>query len=269
MPNLNIGKCNHCDKEGKINDEKICQSCRKMLKRNPNHICRHKRPEKKCIQCSGKYHAKDLCKLCYSRSPIRNTPERKAKEKARQELKKDEYNRNRGEKRNQDYQPRPDRSDFVCECGSTEYNTGGYCKKCAHRELGYGQNYEESNVKKRKISRANNPQWKENADENYSKKLCKQLQMTSSEIYHKWDKTRVDCKILDDYACQICGWEKFLHVHHIYPKAKYPELFFDMGNLITVCTECHHSIHRKKSQQKQNDSPKKEPEVLSILRSLQ
>ncbi len=135
--------------------------------------------------------------------------------------------------------------------------------------MGYGQNYEESNVKKRKISRANNPQWKENADENYSKKICKQLQMTSSEIHHKWGKTRADCRMLDDYACQICGWEKFLHVHHIYPKAKYPELFFDMGNLITVCTECHRSIHRKKSQQKQNVAPKKEPEVLSILRSLQ
>jgi 5-methylcytosine-specific restriction endonuclease McrA len=265
----NIGKCNHCDKEGNLNDEKICLSCRKFLKRNPNHICRHKKPEKKCIQCGGKYHAKDLCKLCYSRSTIRNTPERKAKENARQELKKDEYNRNRGQKRNQGYQPRPDRSDFVCECGSTKHNTGGYCKKCAHRKLGYGQKYENSHVKERKIQRLKNPQGQKNAYENYSKKICKQLQMTSSQIYHKWVKTKEDCKRLDDYACQICGWEKFLHVHHIHPKAKYPELFFDMCNLITVCTECHNSIHRKKSQEKQNNSPKKEPELLSILQSLQ
>ena len=264
------GKCIHCDKEGNLNDEKICVICRKSLKRNPNHICRSKKHEKFVCKCGRTdFFCKDMCKSCYGRSPDRNTPERKAKDKTRQELKKDEYNRNRGEKRNQDYQPRPDRSDFVCECGSTEYHCKGYCKTCAHRELGWSQNYEESNVKKRKISRANNPQWKENADENYSKKICDQLQMTALEIAMEWRRTREDCRRLDDYACQICGWEKFLHVHHIHPKAKYPELFFDLGNLITVCTECHRSIHRKKSQQKQNVAPKKEPELLSLLRSFQ
>ena len=264
------GKCIHCDKEGNLNDEKICVICRKSLKRNPNHICRSKKHEKFVCKCGRTdFFCKDMCKSCYGRSPDRNTPERKAKDKTRQELKKDEYNRNRGEKRNQDYQPRPDRSDFVCECGSTKYHTGGYCKKCAHRELGYGQKYENSHVKERKIQRLNNPQGQKNAYENYSKKICKQLQMTSSEIHRKWNKTRIDCQLLDDCACQVCGYENNLHVHHIHPKAKYPELFFDMDNLITVCTECHRSIHRKKSQQKQNVAPKKEPELLSLLRSFQ
>ena len=264
-------KCIHCGKEGNLNDEKLCVICRKSLKRNPNHICRHKKHEKFVCKCgSTEFFCKDMCKLCYNRSPGRNTPERKAKDKARHELKKDDYNRNRGEQRNpNNYQPRPDRSDFVCECGSTEYNTRGYCKKCAHRELGYGEKYEKSHVKERKIQRLNTPQGQKNAYENYSKKICKQLQMTSSEIHHKWKKTKVDCKILDDCACQVCEYENDLHVHHIHPKAKYPELFFDLGNLITVCTKCHRSIHRKKTQQKQNNLPKKEPELLLILRSFQ
>jgi 5-methylcytosine-specific restriction endonuclease McrA len=250
MTILNIGKCNHCDKEGKINEKNLCQSCRKSLKRNPDHICRHKKPEKKCIECGGEYHAKNLCKLCYSRSPIRNTPERKAKDKARQKLKKDEYNRNRGIKRNPDYQPRPDRSDFVCECGSTEHNVGGYCKKCAHRKLGYGQKYEKLHEKERKISRLNNPQWQETARENYSKKMCEKLGMTALEIQMKWRKTKNICLIRDDFTCQVCGYTKYLQVHHIYPKAEYYGLFFDIGTLITLCKKCHDVITYKKFDNK-------------------
>jgi len=251
MANLNIGKCNHCDKEGKINDEKICQSCRKSLKRNPNHICRHKKHENFVCKCgSTKFYCKNMCTLCYSRSPGRNTPERKAKDKVRQEIKKDEYNENRGKKRNPDYQPRPDRSDFVCECGSTEHHTGGYCKKCSHRELGYGQKYEESHKKERKIARADNPQWQETARENYSNKICDQLKMTALEIEMKWRKTKNICLKRDDFTCQVCGFTKYLQVHHIYPKATYYGLFFDIGILITICTECHRSIHRSNQAKK-------------------
>lgn len=265
------GKCIHCDNEGNLNDEKLCRICRKSLKRNPNHICRHKKHEKFVCKCgSTEFHCKNMCKKCYDTSPDRYKPETIEKMRKNRLEKKPVYNRNRGEKRNpNNYQPRPDRSDFVCECGSTEYHCKGYCKTCSHRELGYGQNYEKLNVKKRKISKENNPQWQENAVENYSKKICDQLQMTPLEIAMTWRRTKADCKRLDDYACQICGWEKFLHVHHIHPKAKYPELFFDLGNLITVCTKCHRSIHRKKTQQKQNNLPKKEPELLLILRSFQ
>ena len=251
-------KCIHCDKEGNLNDEKLCRICRKSLKRNPNHICRHKKPEKKCIQCGGKYHAKNLCKLCYSRSPIRNTPERKAKDKARQKLKKDEYNRNRGEKRNPNYQPRPDRSDFVCECGSTKHHCKGYCKKCAHRELGYSKKYENSHRKERKIQRLNNPQWQKNAYENHAKKLNDWWGISNSEYIRRWRICKKNCLIRDDFTCQACGYDKYLQIHHIFPKVKYPGLCFDIGNLITLCEKCHDSITYKKSQQSQKDSPEKE-----------
>jgi 5-methylcytosine-specific restriction endonuclease McrA len=160
------------------------------------------------------------------------------------------YNRTRGLKLNPDYQPRPDRSNFVCECGSTEHNTGGYCKSCAHRELGYGKKYEKTHEKERKVSRSNNPQWQKTANENYSKKMCEALQMTTLEIAMKWRKTRNDCKRRDDFTCQACGYTKYLQVHHIYPKIKYPKLFFDMGTLITFCKKCHDIITYKKFNKK-------------------
>jgi 5-methylcytosine-specific restriction endonuclease McrA len=251
MPNLNIGKCNHCDKEGKINDEKICQSCRKMLKRNPNHICRNKKHEKFVCKCgSTTFHCKDMCKKCYDTSPDRYTSETIEKMCKNRLEKKPVYNRNRGEKRNPDYQPRQDRSDFVCECGSTEHSVGGYCKKCAHRKLGYGQKYEKSHEKERKISRLNNPQWQETARENYSKKMCEKLGMTALEIQMKWRKTKNICLIRDGFTCQVCGYAKYLQVHHIYPKAEYYGLFFDIGTLISLCKKCHDIITYKKFDKK-------------------
>ena len=266
---MSRGKCVHCDKEGNLNDEKICGSCRKSLNRNPNHICRHKKHEKFVCKCgSTKFHCKDMCKLCYNRSPIRNTPERKAKDKVRQELKKDEYNENRGKKRNLDYQQRPDRSDFVCECGSTEYNTRDYCKKCAHRELGYGQKYENSHLKERKIQRLNNPQHQQKAYENYSKKLCDWWGISKVEYTRRWRICRKDCLIRDNFTCQACGYRKYLEVHHIFPKAKYLGLCFDTGTLITLCEKCHDAITYKKSQQRQKGSPKKESEDTNIKLSI-
>jgi len=252
MPYLNIGKCNHCDKESKINDEKICQSCRKSLKRNPDHIPRHKKHVGFVCQCgSTKFHCKNMCKKCYDNSPDRYTSETIEKMKKNRLEKKDVYNENRGKKRNPNYKPRSDRSDFVCQCGSTEYSARGYCKKCAHRELGYGEKYERSHEKERRISRMNNPQWQEASRENYSKKMCEKLQMTSLEIARKWKKTKNICLKRDDFTCQACGFTKYLQVHHIYPKSKYYGLFFDIGTLITLCERCHDVITYKKFVKKQ------------------
>ena len=94
------GKCIHCDKEGNLNDEKICAICRKSLKRNPNHICRSKKHEKFVCKCgSTAFHCKDMCKKCYDTSPDRYTPETIEKMRKNRLEKKPVYNRNRGEKR--------------------------------------------------------------------------------------------------------------------------------------------------------------------------
>ena len=44
----------------------------------------------------------------------------------------------------------------------------------------------------------------------------------------------------DEYTCQACkSNKKKLNVHHIFNKAKYPELKYNISNGITLCEECH------------------------------
>src|SRR5574343_468427 len=53
----------------------------------------------------------------------------------------------------------------------------------------------------------------------------------------------------DGYACVRCEARKSgprsLHVHHLKSWADYPELRFDLDNLVTLCRDCHHDAHRK------------------------
>jgi len=47
-----------------------------------------------------------------------------------------------------------------------------------------------------------------------------------------------------DYVCQECGDRGGqLHAHHILPVYAHPEKAYDLNNLITVCEDCHRSIH--------------------------
>ena len=42
------------------------------------------------------------------------------------------------------------------------------------------------------------------------------------------------------YICQVCRKRsKFANAHHILPKRGYPELRFDVKNLICLCPACH------------------------------
>ena len=46
-------------------------------------------------------------------------------------------------------------------------------------------------------------------------------------------------------SCAMCCGENKLHVHHIKTRRKYPELAFNLSNLITLCRSCHSSIKGK------------------------
>lgn len=66
-----------------------------------------------------------------------------------------------------------------------------------------------------------------------------QAERTTPE-YKRFKKAVLD---RDGYCCVICGATDHLHVHHIKPFKKYPELRTDIDNGITLCADCHRSVH--------------------------
>jgi len=50
----------------------------------------------------------------------------------------------------------------------------------------------------------------------------------------------------DNYKCQNCGDKNKLVIHHIKKWSCYPELRFEVNNLITLCENCHKLKHKKK-----------------------
>lgn len=60
------------------------------------------------------------------------------------------------------------------------------------------------------------------------------------------DRVRISREIVpvilkrDDFTCACC-WQRggYLHAHHIYCFSLFPELRFELTNLITVCETCH------------------------------
>jgi hypothetical protein len=63
------------------------------------------------------------------------------------------------------------------------------------------------------------------------------------------------CYKRDGYTCQCCGKRGKglkLNAHHIRDYATYPELRFELSNLITLCTTCHYGFHSKYGKGKNN-----------------
>lgn len=69
-------------------------------------------------------------------------------------------------------------------------------------------------------------------------------QQRKTAEYVKW---RNDVFKRDGYKCAICGKVGGeLNAHHIKPFAKYKEDRFDVDNGITLCKECHKTVHMDK-----------------------
>jgi len=48
----------------------------------------------------------------------------------------------------------------------------------------------------------------------------------------------------DSWVCQDCGKHgDYLHAHHVFPFAEFPEHRFDIWNGTTLCLPCHAKIH--------------------------
>lgn len=60
--------------------------------------------------------------------------------------------------------------------------------------------------------------------------------------FRNWKKPLL---VAADYRCQLCGkqMKTGLHLHHVLPYARFPELEFDNRNILVLCNECHREIH--------------------------
>jgi hypothetical protein len=108
------------------------------------------------------------------------------------------------------------------------------------------------------------PQWSYVNKRKYCSASCRSRYTTKGKkhwnwkggISSKWDKLHNSIEYKewrfavwkrDLFCCQHCGANQSrsnpLHAHHIKPKAKYPDLIFDVGNGITLCRNCHNIVH--------------------------
>lgn len=68
----------------------------------------------------------------------------------------------------------------------------------------------------------------------------------------RWRHTRLAALRRDGYQCQICRrygrMVEATEVHHIKHADEYPELAFDLDNLISLCKACHNKQHPEKAK---------------------
>ena len=55
----------------------------------------------------------------------------------------------------------------------------------------------------------------------------------------RWKTVRREARARDKNRCRNCGKAGYLEVHHVIPARKRPDLFFSLGNLVTLCRGCH------------------------------
>lgn len=104
----------------------------------------------------------------------------------------------------------------------------GLRKYCSRKCTGIGRS--------RFLTGENSPNWKGGVTPGY-------LADRRGEKYREW-RTLVFKR--DNWTCQECGTRGKVHVHHVFPFAKFPEHRFDIWNGITLCHSCHGKIHGNK-----------------------
>lgn len=96
-----------------------------------------------------------------------------------------------------------------------------------------------------KMAGEGNPRWKGGSTE-------ENLRLRRTGAYIKWKKSSLEragnkcqeCGALGGNICECCGTKVILHVHHVKPFAKHPELRFDPANSEVLCPKCHRSRHK-------------------------
>lgn len=124
---------------------------------------------------------------------------------------------------------RHDRTCPVCfvqfrrKAGRTRPDRGKYCSRACYNK------WQESEENKGE----NNPNWKNgNGKHDKERKAAK---------YSRW---REAVYKRDNHTCRICMVKGgYLHAHHIKIWSKHKDLRYELDNGITLCRECHFSLH--------------------------
>jgi 5-methylcytosine-specific restriction endonuclease McrA len=61
-----------------------------------------------------------------------------------------------------------------------------------------------------------------------------------SDIYF-WAK---EVRMAFNYRCVYCNTNRRLSAHHIFPKARFPGLKFNLNNGLLLCKKCHDELHK-------------------------
>ncbi len=73
-------------------------------------------------------------------------------------------------------------------------------------------------------------------------------QKSRDNLYEGYKEWRKLVYSRDNYTCRQCSSNESgkLNAHHIKPVNNFPELILEVGNGLTVCTDCHKEIHYAK-----------------------
>lgn len=137
-------------------------------------------------------------------------------------------------------------------CDKLIIKTSSYCGSCS--QLGkLNRNYKDGHTSERKCKDCN-----KKISSGSQKGYCRDCynfkrQLAALKIrqysYNRRELSDWSKNIIErDNKCMECNNINDLHAHHIYPKAQYPELIFNMNNGITLCAKCHRSIKNKELQ---------------------
>jgi len=244
-----IQECYYCNLDKPTHGWGLCGSCYKGLRTNPDYIPKHKRPEKECKICGGKYWAKDLCVKHYNQTPeakartkrSKTKPENKAKSRIRV---MEWYYKNRDRQLIKMREGRENKTPEQIEKerlrGKQRTDNGEY----------KNDNKTPEQIEKNKlynaIWRKNNPTYQSDWAKNNPVSIYKSAKKYAEK--HSSFYNKMSLKAWGDIIkriwnnCIICGSTEKLEAHHVKPRAQFPELALEIDNGITLCKKCHNEI---------------------------
>jgi 5-methylcytosine-specific restriction endonuclease McrA len=134
----------------------------------------------------------------------------------------------------------------LCECGnkksinSRSFKTGRVVScGCYSKELTKTQRTPLLIENNKKRSGENHHNWNPNLTE-----VDRQERKRSNNIFKLLNK---EVFKRDNYTCQCCykRGSQVINAHHIYPYAEFPDLRYNIDNLITLCYDCHKKYHKE------------------------